>query len=246
MFRCSHKRNPEAMSLSLKAILGENFLCKATGSAGFEQLVSRCNPRLKEYHELSESAGCISGILLDSYPGYIDPTKYCRHIGAGGQSAVDGAKTFATATINTTANCDLTVDTANILVMIDYCSTLAMAPSREMDVFRWPSYKEDLEVLPDHSNTALITLSEVGRALSRNLGRLECVEAVFVVENDGVICSYTVVNDFEPEIVSKVMDAEERVERLYSSLFFDFRIRASQGRSPETVVPINATPIVLK
>lgn len=95
----------------------------------------------------------------------------------------------------------------------------------------------------DRSTASLAVVSQIGRALARRLGELPFVDAVFVVEDDDLHSVYTVVDEFADDIISAVMDAEEKVESVFSGYLFDFRVRAAQGRAPSEVVPINAEPV---
>jgi hypothetical protein len=78
-------------------------------------------------------------------------------------------------------------------------------------------------------------------SLSRHLSKVKDVDAVSVeVGGDGIIHVYSIVYKFNSSFYQELLKQEQIVERECPGIYFDFHVRARQGRKPLDAAPIGS------
>ncbi|HEV3237984.1 MAG TPA: hypothetical protein VGZ25_13415 [Gemmataceae bacterium] len=84
-------------------------------------------------------------------------------------------------------------------------------------------------------------------ALVSTLSTVDEIGAVFVViDEDGICHVYSVVDQHNPEVALKIMTQEDKIQELFPTMLFNFRVRAAQGRAPSQAVPIHSQPLFIR
>jgi hypothetical protein len=84
-------------------------------------------------------------------------------------------------------------------------------------------------------------------ALVSSLSKVHEIEAVFVAtDEDGICHVYSVVDQHNPEVALKIMTQEDKIQELFPTMLFNFRVRAAQGRTSSQAVPIHSQPLFIR
>ena len=86
------------------------------------------------------------------------------------------------------------------------------------------------------SETRTMPTLELKDSIAFGIGAIPDVEAVFTLRHDNVFYIWTVVDQSEPEIRSRIYEREKQIIDQYASLDFDFNIVASRGRKPQELI----------
>jgi hypothetical protein len=84
-------------------------------------------------------------------------------------------------------------------------------------------------------------------AIVRELERVPDVAAVYVTEDEErVLHVFTVVAKHTNEVFDRILLAEARIEKRLKDRVLHFHVRAHQGRSPQSAVPLTSEPIYVR